>query len=79
MARPLLYNFLSYDVPEEITVLMDLIGLFSMWNSNTQRHQIYQQLGKERLRWKSQEFSGGTTQEWQRFLSSITGPEHLAI
>jgi hypothetical protein len=70
---------LTYDVPEEITVLMDLLGLFSMWNSETKRHQIYQQLGRERLRWKSQEFGGGSTREWQQFLSTITAQEHLAI
>lgn len=79
MARPLLYNFHKHTLPEGIPELLDLIGLFSLWNTASMQHMVYQKLGAERLRWKSQSFRGGTTQEWQRFLSSITGPEHLAI
>lgn len=79
MSRPLLYNFHKHTLPPAIPELMDLLGLFSMWNTDTMQHMIYQQLGKERLRWKSQAFRGGTTEEWQRFLSVITSTEHLAI
>jgi hypothetical protein len=78
MARPLLYNFHSHTLPEGIQELLDLLGFFSFWDTTLMIHRVYEKLGEPlRMKWKVQTFKGGTTDEWQRFLSTITAPEHV--
>jgi hypothetical protein len=73
-----LYNFLKHDFPEGIPELLDLLGFVALWDRRTRRWQIYQDNNRPaRLKWNFQEFAGGSTEDWQRFLSSITSTEYL--
>jgi hypothetical protein len=80
MPRPLLYNFYDYLLPEGVPELLELLGFWTHWNSDTSTHQIYERNGphiKRRMKWVMQEFRGGSTKEWQQFLSKITAAEHV--
>ena len=78
MAGPHLYNFHDWSLPPEIPELLGLLGFFSFWNETQKVHHIYERPDATgRMRWKTVHFRGGTTKEWQAFLSSITTTEHL--
>jgi hypothetical protein len=72
-----LYNFLNHDFPEGISELLDLLGFVAYWNRRTRLWQIYEDRPQRRMKWRVQEFAGGSTEDWQRFLSSITSTENL--
>jgi hypothetical protein len=77
-SKPLLYNFHPHTLPEGIPELLDLLGFFHFWDTSAMKHRIYEKLAAApRMKWKMMEFKGGTTAEWQRFLSTITAPEHV--
>lgn len=78
MPTPHLYNFMSYNVPEDIETLLSLLGFWSVWDKNASHHRIYErELDNPRMRWRVQYFRGGTVKEWQAFLSQITAVEHV--
>jgi len=77
MPRPLLYNFHSFDLPEGVPELLDLLNFFTLWDTKQKTWRVMEKVGRERMRWKAMEFRGGTTADWQKFLSSITTSEHL--
>lgn len=78
MSKPSLYNFHAYGVPEDIETLLTLLGFWSFWDANEKTHRIYElDIVRPRMRWKVQHFAGGTTEQWQAFLSKITGPEYV--
>ena len=77
MALPTLYNFHQFDLPDGVQELLDLLNFYTLWDGNRCRFQIYEKVGFTRMKWKAMSFPGGTTADWQRFLSSITSSEHL--
>jgi len=78
MSRPLLYNFHQHTLPQGISELLDLLGFFNYWDTKDMVHRVYEKLADSpRMKWKVQTFKGGDTREWQRFLSTITAPEHV--
>lgn len=77
MPRPLLYNFHSFDLPEGVPELLALLNFFALWDRKEKTWRVMEMVGHERMRWKAMEFGGGSTSDWQKFLSSITTSEHL--
>lgn len=77
MSRPLLYNFYNHKCPEEITCLLHLINLWSLWDTASKQHRIYQGPERDRLIWKVQYFKGGSIQQWQTFIAQITDTIYL--
>lgn len=78
MPRPLLYNFHAHVLPNEIPELLDLLGFFAFWDTTLMLHRVYEKIGQPpRMKWKAMQFKGGSTREWQQFLSTITAPEHV--
>ena len=77
MPKPLLYNFHGIDLPEGIPELLDLLGFFTFWDTRTKCWRVMEKPEVQRMRWVSMEFKGGSTADWQKFLSTITSTEHL--
>ena len=78
MTRPLLYNFAAFALPNGVPELLDLLGFWVVWDYTNLTHRVYEKVEKPpRMKWKTMEFKGGTTREWQTFLSTITAPEHV--
>lgn len=76
--RMALYNFLEYKLPDDIPELLDLLNFFAFWDRNLLLWRVYEKpTDNTRMRWNNQAFKGGTTKEWQQFLSLITTAENL--
>lgn len=82
MPASFLYNYHDFQLPEAIPELLDLLGFWAYWDRKETRWRIYERLSaistdSRRMKWLVQEFGGGTTEEWQKFLSTITGAEYV--
>jgi len=74
---PHLYNFHRFDLPDGVIELLDLLEFYTLWDNRNHMWRVFEKEPHSRMKWTVQEFGGGTTEDWQKFLSSITSNEHL--
>lgn len=77
MHKPTLTNFLPRNLPEGIPELLALLGFIAAWKPSDREWIIIEEGRNSRMTWSAKLFTGGTTEQWQQFLSAITAVEYV--